>query len=599
MAAASCAKSYFKCLKSLKNVLEVADKARVKICVYSLLFLLSFTAWAKPNLAGLGAYENHGAVCDRLFSEVLAQAKPRAGYDKLQRLKKRFAEFHGIDENDNKKFIERAILANRGEVTDAKLYLDIESAVLKELNDNVIQDRELVTVLTNLHKDVVWKAIAEDPVLSAALLDKYSDFKSLRFAFKNDSPEIRARASALLSNVNKKYSEYLADLSQERGWADRVKGISADVRNWYHGGLGVAPDQAGLATRYSRNNLGPAGIAVLRAFKDAAPELQMAAFNAGKLQKWAAKHFESVEGFLVSAKSGRKVPSAEAIEAIKKASAQAGVSQTQAVARTLSARFKIRVGSKEAAALEQYVNLANSFSPGLLQAKREVIDMTVPAKGVISADFKGQNARNLEETMRALADTEGLHLIAHIRAVREGEIAATIALDNKKVHFQKAIDAFLNELQQKKIISAADRRKIKSQFTGDDGTTFVPFSLTPEIRETAQKHLLENMNAEDARVAFVPFEKKGSAVTAEARSEWIVAAESVEKKLREQLVGKIDREELNSLQIAVYFEPNATGDWITVLHLGKNGGRVSQESAGIILELAKSLGFRARLIGNL
>lgn len=562
-----------------------------------LLLLIALPALAsKPNLAGPAAHLKFGDTCERLYLEI--ESKGRKGYEKGKRIRERYAEFRGISDTDNEKFLQRAVAANRGEKTDARIFLDIENAVLKDLNDKVIEDRELVTALTNLHKDVVWSEISSDPVLAAAMLDKYSDFKSLRFSFKSDDREIQARASALLSRINKKYSEYLDDLSEENGWKEKVKGLSADSRNWYHAGVGATPDQAGVATRFSRDNLSPKNVAVLRHFDEAAATLQQAAYNAGRFQKWVAKRYAGLPGFLVKSESGAEVLSAETIEAIKKAIPRYHEDMTDAVARALSARFRLKFSADDAKGLRSYLGLVDQFSPGLLQAKREVIDMGVAARGVISADFKGQNARNIQETMKALADTEGQHIKIRLQAVREGEIRATAALEAKKASFQRAMRRFAAELEAQKILSPAAGKKLKARFTGDDGVMFVPFELNPEARAMAQKILLEEMDAEDIRLAFVQFDKPGAEIAAEARSGWIVQAESLEKKLRVGLIEKMNRRSLNDLQIGVSMVPDAAGKGVVELQLLRKGERiVSVEEEKIILEMARAFGYNAKIMG--
>lgn len=549
-----------------------------------LILLLPIAAEAKPNLAGLANHESHGKVCERLYAEV-GESQARKGYDKAERIRRRDAVFAEINESDNENFLPLAKAANAGESTIARLFLDIENAVLKILNDDVIKDRELVTALTNVHKKLVWSVISGDPVLAEALVGKYSDFKSLRFAFRENTPELQRRAAAALTEINKRYEQYVADLVQQEGWAARMKGLTADARNWYHGGVGSTPDQAGVATRFSRENLGPDGVAVLRAFDKAAPALQQAAFNASRFQRWAARRFAGP--MLVGTPGGKKVLSAEAIEAIKKTVPGKGEELSFAVARVLNARFGAKVEEREARALLNYISMADQFSPGLLLGKRVVIEMEQPAAAVISADFKGQNARNLEETMKALADTDGQHITARLQAVRAGEIRATEALENKKARFGKAMGRFAEEMRKRGRFTRAEASRLKAEFTGDDGVMFLPSELSAEERALAQKFLLEEMQAEDIRLAFVNF----GGGEASLRSGQIVNAEGLEKKLRNNLVGRLAREKLNDLQIGVYLEPEGSYR----LHLARRAGAtVSAEEEAAVRALAKELGFSVK-----
>ncbi|MET5012515.1 hypothetical protein AAHH80_35515, partial [Burkholderia pseudomallei] len=82
---------------------------------------------------------------------------------------------------------------------------------------------------------------------------------------------------------------------------------------------------------------------------------------------------------------------AELIEAVKKAT-PAG--DTAAVQKAVQERFGLKLSDTETKQLQSYLDVGDRFSPGLLQEKRVVIDMSQEAEAVISADFKGQNARN-------------------------------------------------------------------------------------------------------------------------------------------------------------------------------------------------------------
>lgn len=528
-----------------------------------LIFLLSGgVADARPKLAfGVVRYAD---VCSQNFA-AMEPPKPGPGYDMGKRIRMRNASFRAITDEDNRQYIALAKEANSGRNNGAKLFLDVENAVLKNLNDEAIQDRELVTAITNLYKDVVWQEISSDKILSQAMRAKYSDFKSLRFAFAEDNVDLRGRASRLFSSIGEKFGVYLDRLIAKEGWEERMKGLSADPRHWHHAGIGASPDEAGAASRASRSMIESGQQAVLRSFAGSAGALTQASRQAAKIRAWVAKRFAQ-EPHLMTAEG---VLSAEAIEAMLKA----GGSNAD-VARALRQRFRLQVSDKEAAVLQKYLQLANQFSPGLLLEKRVVIDMAQPARGVISADFKGQNARNLEETLKALARSESLPLAGMIREVRAGEAVATAALERKKAIFQRALDEVFPGL--------------RAEFTGDDGLAFVPFALDAEMRKKFQAAYLRQGQAEDLRLAFVPFDS----VPVGARSSWIVKAEALEKKLRLRLIEDLPREKLNALQIGIFMPPERPG--FAVIHLSGEDAEVGR----VIKARAEELGYSAKIEFN-
>ena len=505
----------------------------VRVSFFLLLVLVAPEAFARAKLAGLAPMEAKSqANCELGYAKLQnRQAKP----DLADRVRRRYADFSGITDEDTAAYTKLAQEANAGRTDLAALFLDVENAVLKTLNDRVVQDRELVTALTNLHKDVVWSAISADPVLNQAIVAKYSDFKSLRFAFAEDTPEIRRQASRVFAGFNARYGEYVDKLVAQNGWQERMRGLSANTRHWFHAGLGATPDQAGLASRASRTQIEEGRAAVLRSFTGSSQSLELARGQVGEFQRWVAARFRGVDGFL----SSDRVLTAEVIEAIKKAVLREGENSAEAVARALSQRFRIQVNGKEAAALEKYLSLVDQFSPGLLLDNRTRIVMDQPARGVISADFKGQNARNIEATMRALASAEGKPLPDLIREVRLGEKAATDALNEKKADFQRALDR------------AFPKRNVHAEFSGDDGVAFVNFDLGADDLARFQEVWAGMGKADELRMTMIPLRASSGA---DSRSAQIVKAESLEKKYRQLLIEDLPREKLNQLQLGVLLD---------------------------------------------
>jgi hypothetical protein len=539
-------------------------------------------AKAPPRLAGAeAADEAYRAMCASKFAAFEAQIADRRRqegivYDKERRLRGRHGVFAELAEPDNGHFILLARRANSGSPTRARLFVDLENAVLKELNDKVVKDKDLVTVLTNLHKDVLFNLLKRDELLWPLVMGRYSDFKSIRLALSEDSPLIRRRLASLLTEANQRYTEYLASMADERGWAERASGLAANTRNWYHGGIGASPDQAGLATRYSRSQSGPA---VLRSFKEAEPALARAADSLQRDFLWIEERFSSVPGLLTG--GSEKVLSAELIETVRKTTASAERPRLAELRRNLGLRFSATFSEQEVERLDRLVNLADQFSPGLLLARREVIDLgRASTHGVISSDFKGQNARNIEETMKAIRQSQQQPLAQRIVGVRAAESRATESLDLRKARFQRVVgELFPGQ---------------SAQFSGDDGILFLPRVLNEEDRNRfIQLWLNSGGRPEDLRLTFERFDYRdsGATIPGDIRSQLVGQAENLEKGLRAKLLGAFTRDQLNNTLIAVEWWAREAGPPEVRVRIGTTPGILLPNNGDqLIREAAAALG---------
>jgi hypothetical protein len=542
---------------------------------------------APKKLAGeQAAVEAYSRACELSFAKFEAGVAARRladkpVYDKEARILSRHARFDKIGAEQNADFIRQAEMANRGEATPSKVFLFSENAVLKELNDKVVEDKDLVTALTNLRKDLEYFHLQQDPELAPFLSAQYSDFKGHQLGLSTTDPKIVAKAVATAKQIDEKLGAYLKSIALERGWDLKGSGLASDPRKWFHGGIGASPDEAALAGRDSRTRLGADGLPVMRHFIETKEGLLRAGRATELYQRWVAKRFARVEGFLVDAGNGKKVLSAEAIEAMKKATPKTPTAEgyRAAVQDVIFLRFKIRLNEKEADALKDYMAQADRFSPPLLIEKRVVIDMGQNAAGVVSADFKGQNARNLEETLKALARSEGADLATRVKEVRAGEAIATRALDGKKARFQRVLERVVPGLE--------------AEFSGDDGMGFLkaPFTEAQKLA-FAKEWAKDGGGAEDLRLTFEEFHYKdsGALMRAEARSRFVVSAESVEKKLRGELIGRLSRAQLNGMQILVSLDGAEQGaHTVNLILLSKEAVPGVEENARLLTE---SLGFK-------
>ena len=258
-----------------------------------------------------------------------------------------------------------------------------------------------------------------------------------------------------------------------------------------------------------------------------------------RLHQQSLGKYKNIAGFLTETKGG-PIFSAETIEAILKATIENGENRVTAVRRALNTRFSQNFSVGEVSVFLEVLDNVNNLSPGLLLKERVNIKYGNGASGIVSVDFKGQNARNLEENFRSIMESRDKSLSDSVRAIREGEIRATKRLDDGKGRFQKVFGDV--------------------QLSGDDGIYLPPKALSKKEKNATIDKYLTLGDTSDIRLTFVDsVYTNGVTVPEDARSILVVEAEKVEKYLRQALLEYISRQELNDLMIAVNLRPHQKG----------------------------------------
>jgi hypothetical protein len=479
--------------------------------------------------------------------ESFERTTQKSLFDKEKWFREKQGVFTAIDsEAENAKFKRLAENANRGEPSPVKRSVLIESAVTKELNDSVVKDKDLVTALLNTQKDVLWTAIERDPLLSKHIIGKYTDFKSMKFAFDSADPALERQLKAVFSDVNRRYAEFVQSEAAKKGWDAEARGLAAKVANWHHMGIGASPDEANWAARKSRELLDKNGLSSPRSFSEVRAQAAADIESIRGLRESLSARLGQVNG-MFAAEGGRKVLSSEAIEAIRKAkgATPGDAALGEAVKKALEARFARAFSVAEVADLRAYVAKADALSPDLYLDKRVVIPLGARRNGIVSADFKGQNARNLEETMKALARTEGQPLARQMQEIRRGEEIATKALDQKKADFLAAVTRVDPEAREFVF------------FSGDDGI-FLP---SRSLSDVEKRSLAAATADQDLRLTYnwSKYADSLELIPEERLSKYIGEAEELEKDLRKEMINFFPRENLNRAQLAIDMTPHSSG----------------------------------------
>ncbi|MCB0419293.1 MAG: hypothetical protein KDD39_16725, partial [Bdellovibrionales bacterium] len=279
------------------------------------IWLIAALSLAQPCLAGDEAAEKRVQTCHGAHGTIALEGGPISP----SLFKGRYQDFKPTTVEQNQEFIRISIQ----DPTGRHLYFHVENSVLKPLNDEYLEDRELSQALTNLYKDIFFKHLKGESELYKSLKAQFSDYKTVRLAFNEDTPEFR---SALKRVYEKTAKEYEAALSEYLEMHSKLNGarhpLVEEPKLWHQAGLGRHADEAGWSSRYARKGAGETKSPTLLNFRD--PEtltaFQTSYANTETRRQALQKELETKKGILVpvSALSTKKVLSREALEILRR-----------------------------------------------------------------------------------------------------------------------------------------------------------------------------------------------------------------------------------------------------------------------------------------
>ncbi len=509
--------------------------------------------------------------CEGRYAGLLSgPPSARISWSDANEFKRQHSTFSAITTDHNRAYISLAQTQQRPLV-----FLDVENAILKELNDKVIKDKDLVTAVTNLHKEIYLRRLKEDPVLSKALQAQYSDFKSIRFAFDPEK-DLPARLLRVHETSSKEFLERIESLGLRPG-PDNARGLALRPENWHLAGIGSSPDEAGAAARRARTVDNSHGTIPPQTFQETLPLLRRTLESTEDLRQTIQALFSNTPGVLDEIRPGVRVLSADAVALIRKIepSGHDRFEYLAALRNEFEAVFGRKISNDEGVMLRDYVASADRFSPGIFIEKREVIDLSAGKNGIVSADFAGQNARNIRGTMAAMAEQTNPAL--SLRRARMEEQNATRVLNDRKREFSVRLDQ--------------EGHAGSLQFSGDDGIFLPTREVSLEEKSLLARRLASSGYPADLRITFLPerFSDTGAVIPQENRYRLIGLAESVEKSVRKNLQGQIPRERLKQMLFAVDFSPTQNGGDGKARLIVAADAVSSQELAVILAALKKSV----------
>lgn len=474
----------------------------------------------------------------------------------MDALRERHKVFSAISTGDNYRYIS---IANKpGGI--GKLYFEVENAVLKQLNDTVIGNKDTVTALGNQYKEILFRNIENNPLLRSKLTAQYSDFKSLRLIFTENSPEVVNELKKVYQESGKEF-ERIMDGSPLRDLFKDAHGINGKPASWHLAGIGSSADEASVAARSARSYFRP-GLAVtdLRIFATSTGMLADRLGSIEDLRGDLQKEFGSAKGMLVPAVPGspRLVLSKDGFEILRKIKASDLNEYMTQVKDRFRTRFGVELTNDQVINIRDYATLVDGYSASITVAEREVIDMSKASKfGAMSFDLAGAGAHNLERTAGELAADVGGTPGSAVKGARRAEQHVTDVMGRKYDVIKKAVKDVLGE-----------RALQNLKKTGDDVMLLPDEAVTAAQREEIQarvsKGLSESGDGPDSvrTTTQPPKFEGGGVIPAGTRSTYIVAAEGVEKGLRISLEGRVGLERLRQIGIMVDYAPAADGKGI-------------------------------------
>lgn len=438
-------------------------------------------------------------------------------------------------------------LAERG--TDSKkVFLDVENSQMKNLNDS-LKNKNLVTGLTNFHKEILFEKLAElQKVNPGLVIDPYSDFKSSRFALSGKIPE----------DINTQLAEVVQEANQEFSEAVKAAGVVSDeakAAEWFRAGTGQSADQANLAARYSRQ----AEVNEVQSFQSSLVQKTMESRLSNIESQRASLRTELGKTGMVQGETFHQ----DVFDIVRKSKGN-----TEQARDALKNRFALKsLPSDSVKKLESYVNATDEFSPGIYVAKREIAHLNNAAQGGLSVDIIGLGAANLKGTAEALAKGGGLSKT--LEQTRLAEKTVTEKFVAQKKYFEEVIK------------DAVGSDKLKSICSGDDCVAVATAPLTTLEKQKILAGLASSEYSGTYRLAFIPDGVK----VIETRNALANHGESMEKILRQTLSTSLEPRKLKGLTFGVDMKTQSLNEGGVKLIIGEaQGARLTANERKLIQE---------------
>lgn len=340
-----------------------------------------------------------------------------------------YAEATYTTARQNQTWIDRSLSQSRR----ARFYIVMENAWLKQLNDKILRDKDLVTALTHLHKELFLDELRSG--FSDLSFRTYSDFKSVRLEVAGAfDDELFARFQQAFQQTNQNFRQHSV-LKQIL----REEDLSSSPL-WFALGTGSTADEASLAARGARR-------VDHRSLSFSDPEFQRL------LQQELIRVRELYAEVLSLAQGSSLLESDTALDLQVYVLARKA-QNAEALLEELRMEYPdadLSLGLAEH--LLELIELSDHFSPSMLIAQRETLTLHEAPFGALSMDFIGLGGENLKATTEALA--EARNIAEALRLARAYEREVTQRFTERKRQVENVLQEYFDH-------------NVQIKFSGDD-----------------------------------------------------------------------------------------------------------------------------------
>jgi hypothetical protein len=438
------------------------------------------------------------------------------------------------------------------------LYFDVENSVQKKLNDTIVGDKEMVDAINNSFMAKFNKNLSASPEIMKRLEGQYQDFKPIRLRLKLQSGDDRALLEKKLDEIYRKTNaEFVAEF-EASGMTKLIPPRTDEVvdpSHWFLSGTGESALEANMAARGARTAGFAPGKAKTLGFKEQVDTIH-ADLNSIEGIRLSLVQNEALlkSGIMIKTSTGEVIPSRDMVGILRKiqmADCQSVAEYNAKIRAKVKTLFKDKISDKNIEELTAYFKKVDSISPPIFQRQRTVINLGEAKSGIVSVDFSGVGVDNAFEQMRALS------------AVNYAQQDKLLMIKDAFGKVQGNVDKVTDDLNMgKRAFNKASNENNSTKFSGDDGILMPNTKWEKAKKQELLRELSRTSDPSKFRVTFVRTEfESGVSIPAMERSSRVVRAESIEKNLREAVVGttKIESSKARKMIFAIDSIPSVTG----------------------------------------
>jgi hypothetical protein len=457
--------------------------------------------------------------CKNLLTRNVTNSQKRAAFTK------EYSSLVFRTSEENKAWIKKSF-----EEKANGLYIEFTASMLKELNDHIIKDIDLVTALINLHKqkafDALTKSLSDQGLESVS----YSDFKIGRF-YVDTTPETFDSAASLIEAAFTKADQSFKDHLTAQGLV-RSTDLSAQ---WFHLGISKNPDLASTAARKAKKeNKLTRRILSLEELKELDSDRIRITKNFKSLQSNADLSF----AFEKDGQLKLKV-----VEVFRKNKTPL------AFASALFENLGTQISKRDAVRMIKLLKESDVLSPSLIVEERTSVAVDETPYGAFSLDFIGLGAKNLRSTLEGI--TESASVVDMIDRIRLKEQEVTEAFADHKIKIYEVVYKYFQEEREAGFISRSQNETSPLiSFSGDEGI-IVPYrEITASDQLNLQREMFNLFGHAQLRMTFINANKNSQLETS-----LVSVGENIEKALKKRLLTKFSGETLSQIQFNIFI-PN-------------------------------------------